>query len=75
MARVVLIIVFVMASACDGTSSKLLVANGLARLSDYQLFQGLSYGPSERQTLDVYRPAGDKGRSSATVIFFYGGCW
>lgn len=75
MTRVVLIIVFALASACDGTSSKLFVANSLARLSDYQLFEGLSYGPSERQTLDVYRPAGEKVQSAATVIFFYGGCW
>ncbi|MGI9292489.1 MAG: alpha/beta hydrolase [Pseudomonadales bacterium] len=75
MSRAVLIVIFVLGSACDGTSSKLFFANSLARLSNYQLFEGLTYGPGERQTLDVYRPAGEKGQSVATVIFFYGGCW
>lgn len=34
----------------------------------------LHYGPAGRQTLDVYRPAGDHS-ANPVVIFFYGGSW
>ncbi len=73
--RVVLSVVFAVVAGCDSASGKLFVANGLARLSDYQLFEGLTYGPNEPQQLDVYRPVLDEGQLVATVIFFYGGCW
>lgn len=73
--RVVFFIVFALVAGCDGARGKLFIANSLARFSDYQLFEGLAYGPNERQTLDIYRPVQEQGQLAATAIFFYGGCW
>ncbi len=36
--------------------------------------RGLSYGPHERQKLDIYRPAPELDRNTI-IVFFYGGGW
>ena len=62
-------------SACDSSSAKLAVANGLARFSDYQLSNDVAYGSLPEQRLDVYRPAEMMQAHPKVVVFFYGGCW
>lgn len=40
----------------------------------YRLQADIAYGEHERQSLDLYRPAGGPA-SSPLVVFFYGGAW
>lgn len=48
--------------------------NGLTPSDDYTRVKDISYGPLERQKVDIYRPAHPK--SGAPVIFYiYGGGW
>ena len=35
----------------------------------------VSYGPHERQKLDVYLPAGRKGARTPVVVYYHGGSW
>jgi acetyl esterase/lipase len=55
-------------SGCNlGTLNLLASESGLTNTAD------LSYGPDQRQRLDIYTPA--ESSSAPVVIFFYGGSW
>lgn len=52
--------------------------NAFVPSDGYVLQEGIAYGDSARQALDVYRPAaGSKDRAglAPVVVFFYGGSW
>lgn len=54
--------------------SPLTLVNGLAPDHGFRVEKGISYGPQDRQKLDIYHP--ELNRSEAPVIvFFYGGSW
>lgn len=40
-----------------------------------RVVQNAAYGPGERQTLDVYAPAGHDGPPLPVLVFIYGGSW
>lgn len=58
-------------SSC--TSIGLKAINGLAKSDGYKLFADIEYGQDVANKLDVYLPSDQP--ATATVIFFYGGCW
>ncbi len=58
-------------SAC----SPVHVLNSLVPDSGYQLQSNISYGPHERQKLDIYTPKTPSNQPKKIVIFFYGGSW
>lgn len=70
-----LCVIAIFLSACDQSSAKLFVANGLAQLSDYRLQSNIAYGELSQQQLDIYQPVLGVDNKQATVVFFYGGCW
>lgn len=47
--------------------------NGIAKSGDFTLTTDISYGPHAQNKLDLYLPKSQK--ASATILFFYGGCW
>jgi acetyl esterase/lipase len=49
------------------------LVNVLARIPRHELTRGIPYDEGERQTLDVYRPAG--GGPAPVIVFFSGGSW
>ncbi|MEO6280776.1 alpha/beta hydrolase [Roseateles sp.] len=52
------------------------VLNALASSNTHTVSQGASYGPGERQLVDVYRPRRAAPRGGwPVVVFFYGGSW
>lgn len=54
--------------------SPLGIVNGLVPKETYRRTSGLAYGPHERQSLDVYRPAVALP-AAPVIVFFYGGNW
>ncbi|MFP3868848.1 MAG: alpha/beta hydrolase [Desulfobacteraceae bacterium] len=54
--------------------SPLGLINSLVPKDGYYKQVGISYGPLERQKLDVYIPQGE-ARNLPVVVFFYGGSW
>ena len=61
----------VFASGC--TSLSFLIANTTTLTGHYERTTSHSYGPEERQKLDVYAPKDAQDRP--VVVFFYGGSW
>ncbi len=50
--------------------------NALVPRDGYTRIQGLSYGPADRQKLDLYRPAGEAMANPAPIaVYVYGGSW
>src|SRR4051794_16714935 len=64
----------VAASALLSGCSPLRALNALVPRTGYMLAEGISYGETQRQRLDVYLPAVPDA-SRAVVVFFYGGNW
>ena len=54
--------------------SPLQIVDHLTPRSGYERKRDLSYGPSPRQTYDLYEPTSPGGREPV-VVFFYGGGW
>ena len=50
------------------------VLNSLTPNHNYQLSEGIAYGPDPRQRVDVYRPKPFTSEQ-ALIVFFYGGSW
>ena len=50
------------------------VLNSLTPKHNYQLSEGIAYGPDPRQRVDVYRPKPFTSEQ-ALIVFFYGGSW
>ena len=61
----------VLLSSC--VSSGLSLINGFANTSKFNISKNIPYGPHLQNTLDIYLPKSKK--PSATIVFFYGGCW
>jgi acetyl esterase/lipase len=58
-------------SSCASIGLKAI--NGLAKSSDFKIHTDISYGTETANKLDVYLPHDQP--ITATIIFFYGGCW
>ncbi len=69
--RLVLVLAAVALSAC----SPLMMLDAMVPASGYKAEQDVSYGPADRQKLDVYRPTGPAAADDLVVIWFYGGGW
>ena len=54
--------------------SPMSLVNGIAPDHGFRLEQGISYGQSERQRLDIYYPEISHPQAPV-VVFFYGGSW
>ena len=54
--------------------SPMSLVNGIAPDHGFKLERGVSYGPSERQQLDLYYPE-LSDPEAPVVVFFYGGSW
>ena len=54
--------------------SPLTLVNSIAPDHGFKVEQGISYGPQERQKLDVYYPE-VKRPLAPVIVFFYGGSW
>jgi acetyl esterase/lipase len=63
---------------CGCTSTGLFLANGIARLGEYDVEKDIKYGSLDVQQLDIYTPKPARGEEFGdrpVIIFFYGGCW
>lgn len=70
--KVIAVLLFALIlSSCVNTGLGLI--NGIAKSGKYSVSKDISYGPHEQNKLDLYLPKTQK--ISATIVFFYGGCW
>lgn len=72
------IVIILSLLVCSCTTVSLTLVNTLARMSSYQVYQDLSYGEHQLNSLDVYVPEEilkDSQSAFPVVVFFYGGCW
>jgi len=67
---ITLIFALLALSSCVNTGLK--VINGLANPKEYTVFKDVSYTDNTSR-LDIYLPK--KQKATATIVFFYGGCW
>lgn len=51
------------------------ILNGLTPTASFDKTSGIADGADPRQTLDIYRPAGQPAPGAPVVVFFYGGSW
>lgn len=76
----ILLAIVVLAAATLGVAywiSPLLTFNTLVPkdAGGRQVAEGLAYGESDRQALDIYAPADADAANLPVVVFFYGGSW
>lgn len=69
-AIVLILLTLVALAACQPVR----VLNGLTPRDTFSLKEDLSYGPSERQKLDIYLPEG-RPVKEVVLVFIYGGSW
>lgn len=62
------------ASTLTAGCSPLGIINALVPADRYVRTRGIAYGSAQRQRLDLYRPAADRG-PTPIAVFFYGGNW
>lgn len=80
MPRRLLTLTAAFALAALGGCSAAGVLNAAVSHKNFHIEQGLAYGDTPRQKLDVYVPAADAPRAASAhgrpiVVFFYGGSW
>ncbi len=68
MKKITLLLIICLLSSCAKTG--LHVINNFAKSGQFQTYKNISYG---KQKLNLYIPK--EKEVSATVIYFYGGCW